>query len=308
MAPVPHKSIFATQRKSIRSKPLQILLHRAAHKLARKHVQQYPPLAIFAFDHIGLSINVWGRYENDALMAAVDFLKSKQVCFSGAVLDIGANIGNHSIFFSELFEKVYAFEPNCRTFELLKFNSQDRKIHPYNFGLSDQNTVAEFFQSTTNVGGSHVLSSAPKNGTASTSVNLKRLDDLDELKDSDISIIKIDVEGHESQVLNGGRDLLSKAKPVVLFEQTLDEIRDGTSKTIAILTELGYEFYVSRKNFTFGRNTLAKGISFFLRYVFGEATVFVQVDNFEKKFYDMIIAFPTTSNTTSTNQNCSNAT
>ena len=284
---------FTTSRRSIRSKPLQMMLHRASHSLARQHVQQYPQLAIFAFDHIGLSINAWGRYENHSLIAAVDFLKFMNVPFSGVALDIGANIGNHAVFIGDLFKTVYAFEPNPRTFELLKFNSCGRSIRPFNFGLSDENIVAQFRQDTTNIGGSHVLPAGQSDNEGSLSVELRRLDDIDELKNVDISIIKVDVEGHEAKVLNGGLKLLQKNRPIILFEQTPKEIQHGTSETIDVLTELGYEFYVSRKNFELGRSVIGKSISFTLRYISGERTRFVKTNEFEESFYDMIIAFPT---------------
>ena len=271
-----------------------MMLHRAGHIFARKHVRQYPQLAIFAFDHIGLSINVWGRYENHSLIATADFLRFMNVSFTGAALDIGANIGNHAVFISDLFHKVYAFEPNARTFELLRFNSRDRNIRPFNFGLSDENTVAQFLQNTANIGGSHILPSDRSDSEGSLSIELKRLDDIDELKNADISIIKVDVEGHEAKVLSGGIKLLQKNKPIILFEQTPDEIQNGTSETIEILIDLGYEFYVSRKNFEFGRSMIGKSISFVLRFISGERTRFVKTNEFAKSFYDMIIAIPTT--------------
>ena len=42
-------------------------------------------------------------------------------------LDIGANIGNHSVFFADDFLQVYSFEPLTQNFDLLKINSKLKK-------------------------------------------------------------------------------------------------------------------------------------------------------------------------------------
>ena len=47
--------------------------------------------------------------------------------FNGTVLDIGANIGNHSLFFSNYFYKVLSFEPHPKIFKVLAINTEDKK-------------------------------------------------------------------------------------------------------------------------------------------------------------------------------------
>jgi len=49
---------------------------------------------------------------------------------------------------------------------------------------------------------------------------------LDDLRLANVDLMKIDVEGHESQVLEGGRELLTRDAPVVLFESLADEQLD----------------------------------------------------------------------------------
>ncbi|MCI2810078.1 FkbM family methyltransferase [Eoetvoesiella caeni] len=61
------------------------------------------------------------------------------------VLDIGANIGNHSLAFSQLCARLLAFEPSTRAFEILKKNVDDnnlRNIRALNFGLSNKDRDA----------------------------------------------------------------------------------------------------------------------------------------------------------------------
>ena len=74
------------------------------------HVKQYPQLVGFAFDDIMRSIHLDGRFERDELRVLAESvfpkLNSNSIC-----LDIGANIGNHSLAFSPFFEHVIALEP-----------------------------------------------------------------------------------------------------------------------------------------------------------------------------------------------------
>jgi hypothetical protein len=152
--------------------PFNILINRYNHWLAKKHLEKYPQVAIFSFDHVGLRINLDGRYENRDLFLIRDYLDSIiPHPYNSTALDIGANIGNHSIYFSEFFGNVFAFEPNPRTFALLKFNSEyacsNRNIKCFNYGLSDQNGHMLFKSSQSNTGGSTIVCDTSKNANDS---------------------------------------------------------------------------------------------------------------------------------------------
>ncbi|MGB0798029.1 MAG: FkbM family methyltransferase, partial [Planktomarina sp.] len=104
----------------------------------REQVGRTPPFAMFQHDLIASRIIVDGFFERPYL----EFLKtqvfprldSHEVC-----LDIGANIGNHSVFFADHFENVISFEPNPRTHDVLLANARLRpNIETHNIGLSDQ--------------------------------------------------------------------------------------------------------------------------------------------------------------------------
>ena len=90
--------------------------------------------AIFAHDSIGRYINLFGGYEREELDILFDFLAPLDVEFKNSLaLDIGANIGNHAMYFSDHFQRVIAFEPNDDVFYLLKFNGSMRKCDLKNF-------------------------------------------------------------------------------------------------------------------------------------------------------------------------------
>lgn len=290
------KTFVEGPKVSVSSKIFKIILNRLNHFIARKNILNYPQLVIFSFDHIGLSINMEGRYENSPLRLVEKFIHDKLPNAQDQVLlDIGANIGNHSVFFSSMFKKIYAFEPNPVTYEVLRINSEyasnNKNIEHFNFGLSDAEDTLPFYVNSSNIGGSAIVSK-DYNSSDTISVSVKQLDDIREIKNEFISLIKIDVEGHELNVLRGAKKTLTKNMPAILFEQQASEIHDGSSEVINFLKELGYEFYVTKKNFYFGEAIISKIISLVLRSIFGERSDFVTVEKFQNVFYDMILAIP----------------
>ena len=71
-----------------------------------------------------------------------------------------------------------------------------------------------------------------------------RLDDIIN-KQSDVGLIKIDVEGHELQVLQGAVGILRKQRPFVMIEVLADEISKGQAPSLNFLKENGYTKFIS---------------------------------------------------------------
>ncbi len=157
-------------------------------------------------------------------------------------LDIGANIGTHTVILSELFKNVYAFEPQKEVFEVLKLNIKENNcinVTPYNFGLGEKEKTADLGfidkNKSNNFGGVGVvekdkLKAGDQKGET---IDIKTLDSL-ELKD--IGFIKIDVEGYEYNALLGGEQTIRKYRPVIIFEQ-----HDSKSALFGWLSEIGYK-------------------------------------------------------------------
>src|SRR5215831_2736763 len=118
----------------------------------RKFIHRFPQVACLAFDHISTEIAVHGRYGQAELecYASQIFsrMTSRRIC-----LDIGANIGNHSLAFAQHFERVLAFEPNPRTFGLLAINSAlVRNVEPHRLGASNKKGTVTAYQDALNFG------------------------------------------------------------------------------------------------------------------------------------------------------------
>ena len=117
-------------------------------------------------------------------------------------IDVGSNIGSYSILTSvETGCEVICFEPSKPTFKSLlqniKLNEVEDKIIPYNFGLSTSEELIEF---TTDLGAiNHVK--LENESSKTEKIKFFRFDDIIKLQKP--TIVKIDVEGFETNVLNG---------------------------------------------------------------------------------------------------------
>ena len=163
---------------------------------------------------------------------------------------------------------------------------------PLNFGLSDIEGNLPFHINSSNIGGSRIIDENNPSIKGSIQINVKTLDNLSEIKDANIALVKIDVEGHELNVLKGAKCIISRNMPAILFEQCASEIVDGSSQVIKYLEELGYEFFTIKKNFYCGESVVGKLISLACQSLFGERLDFVKVNEFRKTSYDMILAMP----------------
>jgi FkbM family methyltransferase len=200
-------------------------------------------LAIFSFDHIGLMINQFGVYEGEELELVFDYLEPLHAEFkSRTALDIGANIGNHAVYFSDFFAKVHAFEPNPRTFELLCFNAKSvDNVCCHKFGLSDTSGSATLIQDDKNVGASFVGEVQDKAGKKAKAKRIE-LKPLDAVRDEfgDVALMKIDVEGMEMRVLKGATAFFESSRPLIFFEILETDFIDGNCKSVEFLKDLGY--------------------------------------------------------------------
>lgn len=194
-------------------------------------------LVCYANDTIGNAINASGFYELTELNAVFDFLLPLRNEFRERwALDVGANVGNHSIYFSQYFSGVHAFEPHPVTSKILAINAGFyARIVVHDYGLSDVGGCLEMAENPTNLGGSRVTAGGD------LKIRVKRLDDLDDIDPETVALVKLDVEGHEAAVLRGGVKFLQASQPVILFEAHAQDF-EKTMEEVEIMRSLGYRF------------------------------------------------------------------
>jgi FkbM family methyltransferase len=205
--------------------------------------------AVFLGDYVSTQVILHRVYEQGVIATlercVFPKLKPNSVC-----LDVGANIGNHAAAFSGSFDRVFAFEPNPIVFHLLQANAVGRNIQPVNIGLSSIAGQLFFEQDYQNFGASHIIATAT---STSITINVNTLDcEVAVRSIEDVSFVKIDVEGHELEVLRGAEKLLTSHRPVLAMEALYRDLATSGQTIEALLRSYGYKhFYRMRSNSKF---------------------------------------------------------
>lgn len=134
------------------------------------------------------------------------------------ILDIGANIGNHTIYFAEFLQadRIHSFEPYPASFLLLERNTEQYPhVSLYNTALGAQEGLVSMYAPPNNMANAHIT------GTNSTS-NISMVP-LDSFGFEDVTLMKVDVEGYELEVFKGGMETIRRCRPVLFVECFTDE-------------------------------------------------------------------------------------
>lgn len=170
-------------------------------------------------DHIQKIIRATKKFYEQSMLAEIGPLLPE----NATVADVGANIGNHSVFFAKILgAKVLSFEPNPEAYSILEASvalndlSDTVELHKVAVGAAEGrgeiNNVSDV-----NLGMAQVVASD------SGSVNIQTLDDI--IGERHVDLIKIDVEGMECEVLKGAGKVLQRCKPLLIAEAaTLEEL------------------------------------------------------------------------------------
>ncbi|HTS53506.1 MAG TPA: FkbM family methyltransferase, partial [Burkholderiales bacterium] len=180
------------------------------------------------------------------------------------VIDVGANLGAYAIPLARRFPdvEVHAFEPNPPVIARLEENialnrMRNRNVAVRPLALSDAPGRLRL-HAVARIEDNFGLSSLREDSLAGvdsvvTEVEVETLDRLYLMSQRPVSVIKIDVQGHELQVLRGGRALLARFGPVLVFEHE-DRLfhagaeAEGVKRALSgFLEGLGYRcYYISR--------------------------------------------------------------
>ena len=178
-------------------------------------------------------------------------------------IDVGANYGFYSYALSKYFNRVEAFEPQiwC-TEDLSNYAAHSKNISVYNVGLSSFSTTLKLQIPKAEGDFTLSVSGAGNLITGLASFSAHSMPDnldffvldvpvtcLDDYKFDDVDFIKIDVEGHELDVLKGSLQTIEKNKPILLVE--IEQRHLGQvpiASVMAFLTDLGYYSYYLSNN------------------------------------------------------------
>ncbi|MDA8809251.1 FkbM family methyltransferase [Candidatus Pelagibacter bacterium] len=176
-------------------------------------------------DPIDRAIILNKTYEIEEINILTQLIRNNSVT---KFIDIGANCGFYSFQFAMEKLDVFAFEPNSDA--LLKMNNTidqnknlENKIKIYPFGLSNNNSIMQMRSMIkygyTQTGGSSVTieKQSLENKYKIYEAKFKIGDEILKFKKNNVAI-KIDVEGHELNVLKGIQDLLKSNNCIIQIE------------------------------------------------------------------------------------------
>lgn len=155
---------------------------------------------------------------------------------STCTLDIGCNIGNHTLYYLNECNAqfVHCFEPIADTHRILckniRLNKLENKTKNYNVGVGTSSSMA-------------CISHYDKKNIGGTSIKIAEdgnipVVSIDDLKITNVGLIKIDVEGFELNVLKGMVQTLKRDLPYITIE-----IRDSNfSEVLSLLESIGYQY------------------------------------------------------------------
>jgi FkbM family methyltransferase len=178
-------------------------------------------------NHIDRKIILGERYEDAQLKFCEQLIAANEVsCF----VDIGANIGLYSVTLAAsapTLSSVFAFEPDRRNFNHLAaniyLNDLDRRIDARPIGLSQEKKSVRFLSNKGNsTGMSRIAETAPASTDAGrfeeTVIEVDTLDSQLGSVRGQVVYLKIDVEGHEKSVIEGGRSFFAQNRCFLQME------------------------------------------------------------------------------------------
>ena len=195
-------------------------------------------------------------------------------------IDVGVYRGVYSYEMSKYSKKVHSFEPNPLIFKYINKNLKkiSNNIDLYNFALSNENKVSnlripirnkkidkENYEEHYLMGRATVHELNNFQDYEKFEITLKKIDDFN--FDNEISFMKIDVEGHEMEVIEGGKLFIKKNKPVLLVEIEERHSKKNIHHSIDYINGLGYNSYFYDEN-NLKKTSELKNMKLFTNFIF----------------------------------------
>jgi FkbM family methyltransferase len=165
---------------------------------------------------------LFGGYERDQIGL---FLSAVPKDRRGTILDIGANVGTHSLRFSQAFERVLSFEPSPLVIDRLRRNvalNPDATIHIHNVGLGDAPGEFDLFAPAGANQGLGTFLTDEQYDRPLEKVGVSRIEIGDDYiavhAPGRIDAIKCDVQGFEVQVFRGLQQTVARDRPILWIE------------------------------------------------------------------------------------------
>jgi FkbM family methyltransferase len=173
-------------------------------------------MAVYKNDSVvSPSILLFGEYCDAEVQVMAKYLTPESI-----YLDIGTNIGYHALAINQLVGcPVLAFEPHPNHFSVAAYNCKDKPIKIYNTALGSKNGTMIISNFDENILGNYGEVGVNNEGIEVQVIKLDNLEDL-----AEVTLMKIDVEGAELDVLKGAAKTIKNQRPVIFYEAIDSEI------------------------------------------------------------------------------------
>jgi FkbM family methyltransferase len=184
--------------------------------------------------HFARTVSQWPA--TDYQQATIDETV-RHVKALNCAIDVGGNIGLHTVRFAKLFAHVHSFEPTNVNFECLQKNTETLDnviLHQLGLGDKMDTLIIQLPADANNCGNFSIVDF--KDNTEQTvdeTIEIRTLDSLELTPD----LIKIDVQGFDYNVLVGATKTITLHHPVIIIESETKKLRNTISE---FLTQLGY--------------------------------------------------------------------
>ena len=176
------------------------------------------------------------------MFVASNLCKNKRIA-----IDVGSNNGLYSYFYSKNFESVKSFEPFPMASQNL-IQSKLKNVEFFHYALSSTSGDATLHAPVAD-NGRVIHSQASLNQFSENSIQVAvSLRTLDSFEFQDVNMLKVDVEGHERNVLEGAVKTIRRCKPIILVEIEERHLGFSPENTIDFIEKLGYASFIFVEN------------------------------------------------------------
>ena len=176
------------------------------------------------------------------------------------MLDIGGNIGQHSLLLAPYCKEIYAFEPIPAVFNSFRKSIEAnnyKNVTLQNIAIGNNKEVKSFNFVSDNAGASSFVEIKDRR-TSSIKVSIDVLQNVlpENIK---FDVVKMDVEGHEAVIILGNKEIFQKNRPLFFMEFSPSSIKaEGThdpKELVGFFLENNYEIYSQNLNKSFYENS-----------------------------------------------------
>ena len=207
------------------------------------------------FGYVDQYIFAEGIYEKNIIDEIREVLFPEKV-----LLDIGSNIGQHSLILAPYCKKIFAFEPIPEIYQEFQNSIEAnhyKNVFLTNTAIGNKKETKSFHFNISNAGASSFI----ENDRASKllQVNINILEDVLP-KNQNFEVVKMDVEGYEAVVILGNKEIFLKNRPIFFLEFSPNCInKEGShsaNELIDFFFENNFEIFAHSSQKTFTEFTL----------------------------------------------------